>query len=158
MPTPAERVTDAELEILRVLWASTGPMTAAEIKAALSDHNPDTTKTLLRRLCQKRAVFQQKREVFVYLPLVGPGELARCRTRRLIDSLYGGSAKAMVASMAQNDLLRREDIEELRRMFDKETASRSFEEWSQAFCKRKYNSDFSVEMSRSVRQYLESYL
>ncbi len=76
MPTPAERVTDAELEILRVLWASTGPMTAAEIKAALPGHNPDTTKTLLRRLCQKRAVFQQKREVFVYLPLVGPGELA----------------------------------------------------------------------------------
>ncbi len=118
MHTPAERVTDAELDILRVLWAAPGPMTAAEVRAALPGRNPDTAKTLLRRLCQKGAAAQLKRDVFVYRPLVTSAELARCRTQRLIDTLYGGSAKAMVAAMAQNDLLRREDVEELRRMFD----------------------------------------
>ena len=29
--------------------------------------------------------------------------------------------------------------------------------WMQAFCRRKYNSDFSREMTRSVRKYLEDY-
>ena len=29
--------------------------------------------------------------------------------------------------------------------------------WMMAFCKRKYNSDFSKEMSRSVHKYLEQY-
>lgn len=48
--------------------------------------------------------------------------------------------------------------EELRRMFDKKYTDRSFEDWSQAFCKRKYNSDFSREMSRSVEEYLKAYL
>lgn len=32
-----------------------------------------------------------------------------------------------------------------------------YEKWLQAFCKRKYNSDFSREMTRSVEKYLEEY-
>ncbi len=51
----------------------------------------------------------------------------------------------------------RRNGEQLKKMFDKETVSQSFEEWSQAFCKRKYNSDFSREMTRSVEEYLKSY-
>ncbi len=33
----------------------------------------------------------------------------------------------------------------------------SFNEEIQAFCKRKYNSDFSVEMTKSVQEYLDSF-
>lgn len=46
---------------------------------------------------------------------------------------------------------------ELREMLAKETAARSFEDWSRAFCDRKYNSDFSREMSRSVAEYLKAF-
>ena len=66
--------------------------------------------------------------------------------------------RCRLEDMVQQNTYRRRTGEELRRMFDKETASRSFEEWSQAFCKRKYNSDFAREMSRSVREYLGQYL
>ncbi len=47
--------------------------------------------------------------------------------------------------------------EELRAMFRERTGGRSFEEWVGAFCQRKYNSDFSVEMSRSVGEYLKDF-
>ena len=47
--------------------------------------------------------------------------------------------------------------DELRAMFADRTAARTFEAWMQAFCDRKYNSDFSREMSRSVREYLEDF-
>ncbi len=33
----------------------------------------------------------------------------------------------------------------------------SYEAWMQAFCKRKYNSDFSREMTRSVAEYLKQF-
>lgn len=48
----------------------------------------------------------------------------------------------------------------LRRLFEKETEAkgRSFEDWAQAFCKRKYNSDFSKEMTRSVGEYLKDWM
>lgn len=49
------------------------------------------------------------------------------------------------------------DGEALRNMFQKEYPNRTFEEWAEAFCKRKYNSDFSREMTRSVGEYLKEY-
>ena len=49
------------------------------------------------------------------------------------------------------------DAEELKKMLSVKTGARSFEEWIQAFCNRKYNSDFSREMSRSVQVYLSDF-
>ena len=66
--------------------------------------------------------------------------------------------RCRLEDIVQENVYRRRDGEELRRMFDKETTVQSFEAWSQAFCRRKYNSDFSKEMSRSVEQYLKEYM
>ena len=52
---------------------------------------------------------------------------------------------------------RRMDREELRDLFAKRCDSRPYEEYMQAFCNRKYNSDFSVEMTRSVEKYIEKF-
>lgn len=116
----AEKITDAELEVLRALWASKEPMTLGQVKSALTRSqgwNENTTKTLLRRLCQKGAVTQEKREVYYYLPLVDRDALERCRTQKLIDKLYAGSAKDLVASLVRHDQLQPEDVADLRDMF-----------------------------------------
>ena len=47
--------------------------------------------------------------------------------------------------------------EEREELFSCKSAVRDYEDWMKAFCNRKYNSDFSVEMSRSVREYLKQY-
>lgn len=52
----------------------------------------------------------------------------------------------------------RKDGAKLRRLFHKKYEGRTFEDWIQAFCTRKYNSDFSREMTRSVEQYLQAFL
>ena len=49
------------------------------------------------------------------------------------------------------------DAEELKQMLSVKTGLREFEEWIRAFCNRKYNSDFSREMTRSVEMFLEEY-
>lgn len=49
------------------------------------------------------------------------------------------------------------DGDELREMFAYKSGVRSYEDWLAAFCNRKYNSDFSREMSRSVKVYLEQF-
>lgn len=53
---------------------------------------------------------------------------------------------------------RRMDGEELEAMLSKNAGQRSFQEWLSAFCERKYNSDFSREMTRSVEVYLRAFL
>ena len=47
---------------------------------------------------------------------------------------------------------------QLRGMFENKLGHKTYEEWMQAFCERKYNSDFSKEMSRSVRAYLKEFI
>ena len=47
--------------------------------------------------------------------------------------------------------------EELRAMFEGKRGVRSYEDWMQAFCERKFNSDFAREMSRSVEEYLKDF-
>ncbi len=49
------------------------------------------------------------------------------------------------------------DAGELKEMLSVKTGTKSFEEWIVAFCNRKYNSDFSREMTRSVQVFLEDF-
>ena len=49
------------------------------------------------------------------------------------------------------------DGQTLRAMTEKDWKNTSFEDWATRFCKRKYNSDFSREMSRSVAEYWKEY-
>jgi len=51
----------------------------------------------------------------------------------------------------------RMDAEQLKDMLKKNAPEGQYSEWIAAFCKRKYNSDFAREMSRSVGEYLKQY-
>lgn len=50
------------------------------------------------------------------------------------------------------------DGDELREMFGSHAKERTYEEYMKAFCNRKYNSDFSKEMTRSVKKYLDDFM
>ena len=52
---------------------------------------------------------------------------------------------------------RRMDAEKLQEMLAPRTGQRPYREWLTAFCNRKYQSDFSREMSRSVEEYLKPF-
>lgn len=66
-------------------------------------------------------------------------------------------ARCELRYMVHTNGYRRMEGAELREMFAKNLAHQSFEEWSRAFCERKYNSAFSREMTRSVQKYLEAF-
>ena len=53
---------------------------------------------------------------------------------------------------------RRMDGAELEAMLADNAGERPYGAWLQAFCNRKYNSDFSREMTRSVGEYLKPFL
>ena len=46
---------------------------------------------------------------------------------------------------------------QLEEMWTPRCGSKTYVEWMQAFCNRKYNSDFSVEMTRSVKAWLKQF-
>ena len=114
------KITDSELEVLRILWESKEELTISEIRRTLekrSNWETSTIKTLLRRLCDKGVVLATKKEVYYYKSLVSEGEYNEYTTQRLIDHIFSGSAKNLVASLLGSKKLNKEDVEELRELF-----------------------------------------
>ena len=115
-----EKITDSELEVLKVLWASDSELPLSKIRSSLQatmNWEAATIKTLLARLVSKSAVLQEKREVFYYSALVSEEEYNAWATARLINRLYKGKASNLVAALLNADGIFREDIDELRQMF-----------------------------------------
>jgi len=65
--------------------------------------------------------------------------------------------RADMARIVHENAYREMGAEELRELFSIRAEKKSYEDYMSAFCARKYNSDFSVEMSRSVGEYLKQF-
>ena len=57
----------------------------------------------------------------------------------------------------QNSYMYSSNKQELKNMFEHKAGNKTLNEWATAFCKRKYNSDFAKEMTRSVAAYLRDF-
>lgn len=59
--------------------------------------------------------------------------------------------------IVHENVYRTMDRAELEEMFAPKAKNKTYEEWMRTFCNRKYNSDFSREMTRSVGVFLEDF-
>ena len=114
------KIAESELQVLRLLWEQKRPMTMPEIREALKSStgwDGSTIKTLLYRLCDKGAVKSEKKNVYYYTPVISEQEYNEYATSVLIDKLYNGSAKNLVASLIGSKKLKAADVAELRDVF-----------------------------------------
>ena len=65
--------------------------------------------------------------------------------------------RAELSDIVQENTYHRRSRSELSAMLENNFGEGSYQEHMKAFCNRKFNSDFSREMSRSVREYLDEY-
>ncbi len=65
--------------------------------------------------------------------------------------------RADMKHIVRGNTYHRMDADELKEMLLKKCTEETYEDWMHAFCKRKYNSDFAKEMTRSVEEYLKQY-
>lgn len=79
-------------------------------------------KTLLRRLCAKGAVGQERREVYYYRPLVSEAEYHESAAGTLLDRVFDGSASRLVASLVQADRITSAEMDELCRFLEEQKA------------------------------------
>ena len=115
----AEKVSDAELRVLEVLWQSDVPLPVTAIRTKLETEQgwgASTVKTLLRRLCEKGVIAAEKREVFYYRPLLSREVYRRRSSQSLLDRVFCGSARDLIARLVEADRLSAEDLGELWQM------------------------------------------
>ena len=114
------RISDAELEILEVLWTAGEALNANEIRARLNekkDWERTTVLTLIRRLLDKGVITQEKQEVYYYSPLVERSVYVKEETKSFLNKFFKGNAKNLAAALIEDEDLSRDDIEELRTYF-----------------------------------------
>ena len=113
----AAKSSGAELEVMEVLGGAGVPLPISAVRSELEEQrgwDGSTVKTLLRRLCEKGAVEAEKREVFYYRPVLTRQEYQAWSTSSLIDKVYRGSAKDLVAALVERSQLSTQDLEDLR--------------------------------------------
>lgn len=114
-------VSDAELEILEVLWSADCALSANEIRSTLDKvkHWERTTVlTLIQRLLKKGVICQEKREVYYYTPCIQREDYVKEETKNFIDKFFHGSSRNLAASLVSSEALTKADIEELRDYFN----------------------------------------
>lgn len=114
-------VSDAELEILEVLWSVDKALNASEIRSLLSKNNNwerTTVLTLIKRLQKKGMIHQEKREVYYYFPCIKRDEYVNEETKNFVDKFFKGSSRNLAAALVNSKKLTQKDIEELRNYFN----------------------------------------
>ncbi|TDK61758.1 BlaI/MecI/CopY family transcriptional regulator [Bacillus salipaludis] len=116
------KISEAELEIMKVLWEKS-PQTANEVIENLEskmDWKPKTIRTLINRLVQKEAVSYHQRNgrMYEYYPLVSQDSFIQVETKSLLKRFYGASLKPLLVNFLKEEKLSSEDIRELKRILD----------------------------------------
>jgi len=119
MPTPVN-ISDAEWEVMRVLWDVARPITAGDVVAALSadkDQSPRTVKTYLSRLIKKGAIdFEARGKAYWYFPAVSREACVKTESRSFLTRVFGGDTGAMLVHLVKHTRLSPEEIKQLRRL------------------------------------------
>jgi BlaI family penicillinase repressor len=122
METTPQRISAAESEVMRVLWADS-PKAAEDMLAILAQNQgwaEGTVKTLLNRLLKKGAIAADKDgRRFLYRPLIGREDYVDAESQGLLDRLFDGRLAPLVSHFSKREKLNAEDVAELRRLLEK---------------------------------------
>lgn len=120
MKKSATHISEAELELMKVLWKSGEPLSAQQVSDSLvnKEWKYSTIATLFGRLVDKGAVDYEKRgRFFYYSPLISEKDYQAEQTKDLIGKLYNGSVKNLVVALFENQQMSDKDIEEIKAKF-----------------------------------------
>ena len=112
-------ISDAELEVMQILWKNKRAMTLAEVRTEVmrvKDWNKSTVQTLVIRLRDKGIIEPlDKYGPAQYIPLVTEEEYLLSEEKAVLEKF--GSAKKLALSLVRGGHLTDSDIEELRDYF-----------------------------------------
>ncbi len=124
MVTKKYEITDAELEIMKVLWEN-GELTLNEIVEILSKDekkNKSTIKTLLYRLIEKESVksITNKSKENTYKAVVQEEEYLKKANESFLEKLYNGSTNKLLLNFVEEKKISKKDLQDLLDLIESE--------------------------------------
>ena len=117
------KVTDAELAVLKVLWAR-GPLTAKVITEAIYPDGAESefaaVHSFLQRLERKGLVARDRSSfVHVFSPATSPADILGQELNTLVERLGGDSIAPLIMQLIDQKRLSRKVVAEIRKLLDK---------------------------------------
>lgn len=117
MENKIKRLPDAELEVMKAVWAAREPVTRAQLEQLLGSKKqwaPTTILAMLTRLEQKGFLEREKQgRAYRIRPLVSQEEYIQVESQSALGRMFGGSAKNLIAALHQCHALSRQEVQEL---------------------------------------------
>jgi predicted transcriptional regulator len=124
------RPTEAELEILRVLWER-GPSTVRQVHEALATVRVTgytTTLKLMQIMADKGLVTRdESSRTHIYTPRASQEMTQRQLVTDLVDRAFGGSATELVLRALSSHTASDDELREIRKLIDEERSEREEE-------------------------------
>lgn len=122
-----QQISDSELELMKIIWSSGGTALYARIMEELAGTGrawqKNTVITLLSRLVEKGFLTVRKLgRRNEYTAVVSEADYQAAQTQVLVNKLYAGSAKGLVAALIQREAISSQDYEELKRFWEEGAA------------------------------------
>ncbi|NLZ89606.1 MAG: BlaI/MecI/CopY family transcriptional regulator [Clostridiales bacterium] len=117
------KITESQLEILKVLWRERKPMSVPEIIHAFdgsSKWSPSTIKTLIRRLNGHGVLEMTYDGIRKYTSIVSEEDYRTYQAERLVEKTFEGSAGNLIAALLKRNMLDKTEMDRLRELLDEE--------------------------------------
>jgi len=110
-------ITDAELEIMQVLWKKKqcNLTTIIEELSNNEEKNKNTIKTLIHRLVQKGAIESRKvntKEV-VYIPKINEKKFLSKESNSFLKKFFNGSTERLLLNFVENKKVSKDELKRL---------------------------------------------
>ena len=116
-----QKPTDAELEILHVLWAN-GPSTVRQVNETLNLNRKigyTTTLKMMQLMTDKNMLSRNEdNRSHLYTPRIKESDAQNLLLNKLVKSAFGGSAVKLVMSALGNVETSRNELEKIRDLLD----------------------------------------
>lgn len=111
--------TEAELEILNILWAL-GPSTVRDVHNASSKDTGYTTVLKQMQVMAEKGLLERSEQFrsHVYTPRIAKGQTQQRLARNLVQRAFDGSAKNLVLGALSAQKVSPAELREIRQMLD----------------------------------------
>jgi BlaI family transcriptional regulator, penicillinase repressor len=119
MNSNTPQISEAEWQVMKVLWSNPG-LSAAQVSNEVSKENnwsSGTTRTYLRRLIDKGVLrFEQDKNdsrIYYYYPIINEKDALEHESKSFLSRIVNGKAGVVLASLIKSSDLTNQDITEL---------------------------------------------
>lgn len=116
----SSKITEAEWEVMEVIWEN-NPVKASDIIKSLGSDKwqPETIKTMLNRLVAKDFLtYEKEKNRYLYSPTLTREKCVKKEGQNFLNRVFKGATSSLLAHFVQNNRISSDDMKKLKKIIE----------------------------------------